>query len=172
MLATLLVGMWIGNSGRNTTAGASSNANRSFVLPPAGGPPPSSSQATPGTTTPQASVPTTTLPATTVPATGNPTVLIPPLRSKGPGSTPQFSVAGGEWKIGWAYDCQNAPGGTALFQVFVTPAGGAAPPTPAVDESGRASQGVTTQSTAGAEKLDVKTDPGCVWVVKVTGIGG
>ena len=55
--------------------------------------------------------------STTAPA-GPQTYLIHNLQGTGPTNLPAFSIAGGEWSIGWAYRCVLAPNGAAKFQVM------------------------------------------------------
>ena len=101
---------------------------------------------------------------TTAPA-GPQTYLIHNLQGTGPTNLPAFSIAGGEWSIGWAYRCVLAPNGAAKFQVTAGTA-------KAVDEQGREGSGTTKQSAAGPQNLRIVTDPACAWAVTVVGVAG
>jgi hypothetical protein len=101
--------------------------------------------------------------------TGPAVLLLPNKNGQGPNSTATFT-AGGQWKIGWAYDCQLAKGGAGTFAVFVVPSSGTASPTPAVQKTGRSGNGVATLSSTGAQHLRISTDGACRWAVKVTGV--
>jgi hypothetical protein len=90
----------------------------------------------------------------------------------GPTDLPTFK-AGGGWKIGWAYSCVLAPGGTAAFTItVVSDPGAVANPTAAVETTGRSGSGVTPQTSTGQQHLKVATDPACKWAIKVTGVAG
>ena len=127
------------------------------------------------TTTAPASATTTTAaggasPTSTTPA-GTISVLLGPMQSKGAWTSTPFNVSGGQWNIGWAYQCTPAPASGPAFQVFVVPAGGSPGSTAAVSETGASGQSVTSQSTTGSQELMVQATSSCIWIVKVTGYG-
>lgn len=99
-------------------------------------------------------------------------VLVGPYQSKGDWTSPSFDIAGGQWNIGWAFECSPAPAGAPSFEVFVVPAGSSvsAAAVPAVNESGSSGQSVTSQSTSGSQEIVVEAGSSCVWAVKVTGV--
>jgi hypothetical protein len=80
-----------------------------------------------------------------------------------------FTIGGGTWSIGWAFQCTPAPVSGPSFQVFVVPAGGKAGTTPAVSGTGATGQSVTTQTSSGSQELEVLAPAACLWVVKVSG---
>ncbi len=154
-LVTLLVGMAIGHTGGGT---GSAGNKATFALPAAAGSTGTATSSTNATASPGN--------ATSGPGTG--TVLLPRMQSNGPGSTASFSVAAAGWTIAWIFDCSSTAAGSAPFQIFIVPAGGA---TPSVDEAARTASGVSTQTVLGVQSLRIDTDPGCAWAVKVTGVG-
>lgn len=170
-----LVGMVIGNAGSGSSGSASSSATKTYKLPPpssSGGP---GSSATP-TTNPS---PSTTAPSstaatvpTTAPVTGTTSVLVPRFQSQGNWTSPTFTVAGGTWNIGWAYQCTPVPSGGAAFQVFVVTPGAAPGGTPAITQTPGSGQGITPVTSPGAQQIIVQAPSGCQWVVKVTGVAG
>jgi hypothetical protein len=93
-----------------------------------------------------------------------------PDQSSGNGTTADFTVGGGTWNIGWAYQCTPAPASGVAFEIFVVPAGGSPGATPAVSGSAASGQSVTPQTSTGSQQLQIETSAGCRWVVKVTGI--
>jgi len=94
------------------------------------------------------------------------TILMPNTTGQGPDQLPAFTATGA-WCIGWVFDCEGAPGGTASFAIAGTPTSGTTPP-PAVQQSGRQVSGNTPGGTAGSFHLTVTTDPGCRWAAKVS----
>jgi hypothetical protein len=106
---------------------------------------------------------------TTATAVGPATVLIPQTEQTGNWTSPAFTIAGGTWNIGWAFQCAPAPTGAPSFQIFVTTAGGGPGSTPAITSSAASGQAVTPQTTAGSQQIMVQTTAACRWAVKVTG---
>jgi hypothetical protein len=98
-------------------------------------------------------------------------VLLAPMQSSGNATTAPFTVGGGTWNIGWAFQCTPAPASGPAFAIFVVPSGGSAGATPAVSQSGASGQSVTPQTTAGTQTLQIQAPAGCRWIVKVTGYG-
>jgi hypothetical protein len=168
VLGGVLVGTFIGHSG---ASGAPTSAQKSYAPPPPAG------AATSAPTTTAAPAPATagsssSATTTTAAASGSPQVLVPRFESSQSSWTSRvFTITGGTWNIGWAYRCTPAPAGGAAFTVAVVPSGGAASGPPAVSGSSASDQGVTPQSTTGAQSVMVTAAPGCLWVVQVTGIG-
>ncbi|MHB8681846.1 MAG: hypothetical protein ACYDA2_07110 [Acidimicrobiales bacterium] len=104
-------------------------------------------------------------------ATGPAIVLIPRTEARGgPWTSPQFTIDGGTWNIGWAYQCTPAPNAGVAFSVAVVPVG-QSPGAPAVSETAPSGQGVTPESSTGAQVIEVQAPAGCLWAVKVTGSG-
>ena len=97
------------------------------------------------------------------------TVLLPEDQASGNATTASFTVGGGTWNIGWAYQCTPPASGPA-FEVFVVPANGTPGSTPAVTGTAASGQSVTPQTSTGSQKLVIEAPSGCRWVVKVTGI--
>jgi hypothetical protein len=97
-------------------------------------------------------------------------VLVGPFQSHGNWTSPQFTIGGGTWNIGWAFQCTPAPVAGPAFQVFVVADGASPTGTPAVSETGGSGQSVTAQSTSGSQQLVVQAGANCEWAVKVTGI--
>lgn len=176
IVAVTLVGMlcmWIGNltSGSSSAAGASS-ASPAYKLPPpastggsSSGGSSSSTSSTPNSSAAQGSG------ATSTTVSGPVTVLVPEYQSSATNwtSTP-FTVGGGTWNIGWAFQCVPAPASGPSFEVFVFPNGQSPGSTPAVSGTGAQGQSVTAQTTSGSQELSVQAAPNCQWVVKVTGV--
>ena len=90
--------------------------------------------------------------------------LLPELKARA------FTIAGGQWNIGWAYRCTPAPASGPAFEIFVVPAGGTPGQTPVVTEATATGQAITPETTAGSQQVVVETEPNCEWVVKVVGI--
>jgi hypothetical protein len=171
-----IFGMFVGN----LTAGSAASSQATGTKGAAALPPPAS--ATSGSTTPttagasaagSASSTTTSLPSsttTTTAATGPVTVLLGPYQSRGDWTSPSFTIAGGQWNIGWAFQCTPAPTAGPSFEVFVLAAGASAGAA-SVSETGGSGQSVTAQTTAGSQHLQVQAAANCVWVIKITGVG-
>lgn len=178
-------GMWFnGNSGASSGASGGSGGARSYSLPPNGAAAGSSTTATTSaagattaTTTAAGATTATTTAAgaagattsTTAP-TGPATVLIPATELHGNWTSSAFTIAGGQWNIGWAYRCTPAPASGPAFEIFVVPAGGTPGQTPVVTEATATGQAITPETTAGSQQVVVETEPNCEWVVKVVGI--
>ncbi len=179
----LLVGMAIGNAGSSP---AKTSTQGGYAPPP-----PAGSQGSAGSTTSVAASPSTSAPdsgsaggsasgsPTTSPvttstaassATGPVQVLLPEKQARGTWTSTPFTVGGGQWNIGWAYQCVPAPTSGPAFQVFVVPTGASAGTTPATNETAASGSGVTPQTTAGSQELQVVAPSSCIWAVKVTGI--
>lgn len=191
VIVAAVVGMWINGStgGGSTTASGSTSG----TLPPSniGSGSSSSSTTTAGsgsssasTTTTGASgsssAPTTTTVAggpasTTTPAVVGPnTVLIPATQLTGDWTSPNFTIAGGTWNIGWAFQCSPVPAATPKFAVYVVNAGGTVTgsSTPAVTSAAAQGQSVTPQTSTGSQQVVVQAPTGCRWAIKVTGFSG
>ncbi len=182
----LVLGMAI--NGKVGTSSASTN-QATYKLPPAAGSPGATTTTTTGgsststttaggsstsTTTAGGSTATTTAggsTATTV-APGPPTVLIPATQLSGNWTSATFTIAAGQWNIGWAFQCTPAPATTPTFEIFVTTPGGSPGSTPAVTSSAASGQSVTPQNSLGAQQIVVQTTAACRWAVKVTGFSG
>jgi hypothetical protein len=170
VFATALFGMFLGNltAGGSGNSGASSKA--AYTLPP----PASTSSGSTTSTTVVGNTATTTTAAgsasttTTVPP-GHVVLLAPP-ESNGSWTSTPFTIAGGQWNIGWAFQCAPAPASGPSFEIFVVPAGGTPGAVPAVSEAGGSGQSVTSETSTGSQELEVETGAACVWKVKVTGI--
>ena len=166
----LILGMAInGNIGTSSA----STGQAGYKLPPASSAAASAGSstattATGGTTATTGAGGTT---ATTV-APGPPTVLIPATQMAGNWTSSTFTIAAGQWNIGWAFQCTPAPPTTPTFQIFVVTPGGSPGPTPAVTSSVASGQSVTPQSSLGAQQIVVETAASCQWAVKVTGFSG
>jgi hypothetical protein len=102
-------------------------------------------------------------------AVGPATVLVPEVQQTGNWTSPAFTIAGGTWNIGWAFQCTPAPAGGPSFQIFVVAAGGAPGATPAVTSSTASGSAVTPQTTPGSQQVIVQTTASCRWALKVTG---
>jgi hypothetical protein len=165
IMLALVAGMAIGNLG-SKSASATGADKPLYSLPPDAG---SSTSAQPTTS----ARPTTSASVQPTPSgslkTGPVTILLPNKNGTGPNTTVTFT-AGGQWKLGWAYDCQLARNGSGNFAVFVVPSSGTAPSSPALQKSGRSGSGVLTLSSTGAQRLRIQTDNACRWAVKVTGV--
>lgn len=169
----VLVGMAIGHAGSKPSTSAASKGGGLFKLPDAAGPTsttPTSLDGETAPTTPSTNSPTATTLAAETPATGAAKVLLDK-KGTGPLAATAFTIKGGTWRIGWAYDCTQSgtADGSGPFQIAVAPASGTA--AIAVDEVGaRSKKGVTTQTVSGPLTIEVRT--ACRWAVKVTGIPG
>jgi hypothetical protein len=179
-----LVGMWFnGNSG--SASGSSGSSSSSYKLPPAAGSS-SASSAHSTATTAAAATPTTAAGSSTTTtaaaggaaagsststtvAVGPATVLVPEIQQAGNWTSPAFTIAGGTWQIGWAFQCTPAPSAPAAFQIFVVKTGAAAGSTPAVTSGAAAGNSVTSLTTVGSQQVIVQTSSTCRWAVKVTG---
>ncbi len=146
-----------------TSGGSSPGANQSSTTTTTG---------SGSTTTTVAGVGSGSSSTTTTIAVGPATVLIPATQQTGPWTSPAFTIAAGQWNIGWAFQCVPVPSTPATFQVFVVKSGGAPGSTPAVTSTAASGQAVTPLSSIGSQQLVIQTSPSCEWVVKVTGFSG
>jgi len=177
-LVCLVVGMAING---NVGTSSASTAQSGYKLPPAAGSATTTTTAAGGstatsTTAAGGSTATSTTAAggstaTTV-APGPPTVLIPATQLSGNWTSSSFTIAAGQWNIGWAFQCTPAPATTPTFEIFVVNAGGTPGPTPAVSSSAASGQSITPQSSLGSQQVIVQTAASCRWAVKVTGFSG
>lgn len=182
--ASGFVCMFIGNvTAGGPSSQAATTAGGGYKLPPPASAPSQGSSTTVAnrssviTTVPMSSPTTTTAasggaPTTSTVPTGPVTVLLAPHQAQGNWTSTPFTVGGGQWNIGWAFQCTPAPASGSGFEVYVVPAG--ASPTagqpPAVSGTGGSGQSVTAQTTSGSQQLVVVAAAGCIWVVKVTGV--
>lgn len=195
VVLALGIGMWLnGNAG--TASGnpaASGSGGGGYKLPPDGASattaPASAAAGGSTATTAAGSTATTTAGATSTTvagatsstvaggttattgaaAVGPATVLVPQTTQTGNWTSPAFTIAGGTWNIGWAFQCAPAPSGGPSFQIFVVNAGSAAGSTPAVTSTAASGQSVSPETTAGSQQVIVQTTAACRWAVKVTG---
>jgi hypothetical protein len=188
VIIAALVGMWInGNTG--SAGGASTSSSGAYKLPAPSGPTattsPASAKAQSGsttttttaaggsttTTTAAGGSTTTTAAGGVTPAAGPATVLVPATQLTGNWTSPPFTIAGGTWNIGWAFQCTPAAP-TPTFEVFVAKTGASPGSSPAVTSGVSQGQSVTPQTTLGSQRIVVHAPAGCRWVVKVTGYSG
>ncbi len=193
VLVAAVLGMWINGSTGGSATDASGGPSAGGTLPP-----PSGTTATTGagsgtnagsgsatSTTAAGSTSTTAAgsstgttvaggssgsTATSAPATVGPaTVLVPEVQQTGNWTSSAFTIAGGTWNIGWAFQCVPAPTATPSFQIFVVKNGGAPGSTPAVTSSVASGNAITPLTSTGAQQVIVQTTAACRWAVKVTG---
>jgi hypothetical protein len=193
VIVAAVVGMWINGStgGGSTTASGSTSgtlppsnigtgsSSASTTTTAAGG---SSSVSTTTVAGGSSSASTTTTVAggstsasTSTPVVVGPnTVLIPATQLTGDWTSPNFTIAGGTWNIGWAFQCTPVPATTPTFAVYVVNAGGTVTgtSTPAVTSSAAQGQSVTPQTSTGSQQVVVQAPTGCRWAIKVTGFSG
>jgi len=174
VLIAVVVGMWVGWSGRGGgRASASAGAQSTHLtLPPLTVAPAATTVTTPATTAPAATATTTTVSSsgTSAAATGPIVVVMPNTNDRGPADLPAITTAG-HLQIGWKFSCVAAPGGAATFEILLVAASGGAT-SPVLTQTGRSGTGVTPLGNTGQVRLRVVTDPGCVWAVKAVGIAG
>jgi hypothetical protein len=189
VVVAIVLGMWFnGNTGTASGSSASSSGG-GYKLPPAAGAPTtvpaSASAAAKGgattATTAAGSTSTTAAGATSTTAAGGTTattaatavgpatVLVPETTQSGNWTSPAFTIAGGTWNIGWAFQCTPAPTGGPSFQIFVVNSGAAAGSTPAVTSTAASGQSVSPETSVGSQQVIVQTTAACRWAVKVTG---
>jgi hypothetical protein len=182
VLVATVVGMAInGNTGTASGSGGSANGATGYKLPPpsgstAGGSSPTTT-AVGATTTTAAGATTTTaaagsnsMTATSAPvAVGPATVLIPQTTQSGNWTSPAFTIAGGTWNIGWAFQCAPAPSAPPSFEIFVVNNGAAPGSTPTVTSSAASGQAITPETTTGSQQIVIQTSAACRWAAKVTG---
>jgi hypothetical protein len=157
MAVSLIAGMAIAHTGSGSASAAGDTTPLYSLQPQA-----STSQRPAASTTPATSK-EAPIPAQTGPAV----LLFPNTNGKGSKTLAAFA-AGGAWKIGYAFDCSAAAGGTGHFRVFVEQAGTSA--TPAIDKTARSGSGVAPQNAPGEIRLRISSDTGCRWAVKATGV--
>lgn len=179
------IGMWFnGNSGSASGTGSSSGSS-SYKLPPptgssttpgaAGGSSTSTTAGSTSTTSAAGSTSTTTgagassTATTGAVAVGPATVLVPETQQTGNWTSPVFTIAGGTWNIGWAFQCAPAPAGGPSFQIFAVTSGASPGATPAVTSTAASGQAVTPLTSVGSQQVIVQTTAACRWAVKVTG---
>ena len=191
------VGMWFNGNAGSASSSASSGAG--YKLPPSSGASGATATTAPGakgsTGAPAGSSTTTTTgagespasttaggstattaagaagaesPTTTV-AVGPAMVLVPETQQSGNWTSPAFTIAGGTWNIGWAYQCAPAPAAAPAFQIFAVNNGGTPGASPAVTSAAASGNSVTPLTSAGSQQVIVQTSAACRWAVKVTG---
>ena len=192
LIAVLLAagaGMWFnGNSGSATGVGGGSGGSSGYKLPPPKGASAGTAAGATGTGTATTTVAggstattaagrstastdassatsTTSAPAAVGPAT----VLVPETQQTGNWTSPSFTIAGGTWNIGWAFQCAPAPTGGPSFQIFVVNTGASPGATPAATSSAASGQAITPQTSVGSQQVIVQTTAACRWALKVTG---
>lgn len=183
-----LVGMWInGNSGSAGSTGSSTSGGGAYKLPPASGSSPttvplaagssgapsagsgSTAAGSTSTTTASAAASGSSSTTTSTVALAPPSVLVPETQQTGNWTSPSFTIAGGTWQIGWAFQCVPAPSATPSFEIFVVTNGGQPGTTPAVTSSAASGNAITPQTSPGSQQLVVQTSAACRWAVKVVG---
>ena len=100
---------------------------------------------------------------------GPATVLVPQTTMSGNWTSPSFTIAGGTWNIGWAFQCAPAPTGGPSFQIFVVNTGAPPGSAPAVTSTAATGNAITPQTSTGSQQVVVQTTAACRWAVKVTG---
>jgi len=187
VLVAFVVGMAF--NGATGSSGGGSAANKpTYALPPAAGSATATTAAGGATATTAAGGATATTAAggttattaaggttatTAAPVAAGPaTVLVPATQQAGNWTSPAFTIAGGTWNIGWAFQCTPAPATPPTFQIFVVTAGGTPGSTPAVTSSAASGQSVTPLTSTGSQQVVVETSASCRWAVKVTGYSG
>ncbi|MGA2037291.1 MAG: hypothetical protein ABSH04_06885 [Acidimicrobiales bacterium] len=177
-IVALLGGMLIEYLANGSGSSASGKVNaKSYTPPPPSGSASSgarssaSTTTTPTATTSSGSAVAGQATSTTVAVTGPAQTLLGPFQSQGNWTSPPFTIGGGQWNIGWAYRCTPAPASGPAFEVFVVPAGASPSGVAAVSQAAGSGQSVTPESTSGRQQLQVQAPAGCIWVVKVTGVG-
>jgi hypothetical protein len=103
---------------------------------------------------------------------GQEAYLVPAHQASGNWTSPAFTIAGGTWYVGWAFQCNPVPAANPKFAVYVVAPGASPSGTPAVTSSAAQGQSVTNLTSTGSQQLVVQAPPQCEWVVKVTGYGG
>jgi hypothetical protein len=160
MTASLIAGMAIAHTGSGA-ASAAGDTTPLYSLQP---------QASSSTAPTASAAPTTSREAPVPLKTGPAVILLPNTNGKGAKTLATFS-AGGAWKIGYAFDCSAAAGGTGYFRVFVENVGVSAT-TPAIDKTARSGSGIASQTTTGEIRIHISADAACRWAVKATGVKG
>jgi hypothetical protein len=165
-----------GGSTATTAAGSSSKPGATTVTSTTAPGSTSTSTTTAGastTTTSAAGASASASASTTTPPAALPaaTVLVPEVQQTGNWTSPAFTIAGGTWNIGWAFQCVPAPAAPPTFQIFVVDNGAAPGTTPAVTSSVASGNSVTPLTSTGSQQVIVQTSAACRWAVKVTGSG-
>lgn len=151
-------------------SGSSSSSTGSSTKAKTGASKSSSSGAAAVTTTTAAGGATTGASTTTSSVVVGPaTVLVPEVQQTGDWTSPAFTIAGGTWNIGWAFQCTPAPSAPPSFQIFAVASGAAAGSTPAVTSSAASGNSITPLTSTGSQQIIVQTTAACRWAVKVTG---
>jgi hypothetical protein len=193
VVVAMVVGMWLYYIAGPVQKTDAASAASGYKLPPpssgAGGTTTTAAGAAAGATTTTAAGATTTTAAgatTTTAATaagaagtstsstvavGPATVLVPEQQLSGNWTSPAFTIAGGTWNVGWAFQCTPAPSATPTFEIFVVTSGSAPSGTPAITSSAASGSAVTPLTTTGSQQVVVQTTAACRWAVKVTGSG-
>ena len=153
-------------SATSTTAAGSTHTTAAAGSPAAGSTPTTAAVGSTATTVAGATGGSST---TTPAAVGPATVLVPETQQTGNWTSPAFTIAGGTWNIGWAFQCAPAPSAPPSFQIFVVDNGAAPGSTPAVTSSAASGQAVTPLTSTGSQQIIVQTSAACRWVTKVTG---
>ena len=163
----LLAGMALSANGSSSPA---ASARTYTPPPPAGSPETSAPTTTLGATPTTAASTASSAPASAAPD-GTVQVLVPRTQSQGNWTSSAFTISGGQWFIGWAFQCTPAPASGPGFTVYVVPAGQQPSGPAAVTIGGANGESVTQETSTGAQQIVLQTQPGCTWVVKVTGNG-
>jgi hypothetical protein len=181
IVVAAVFGMWFnGSTGSSTGAAAGSGSSGTYKLPAAKSTTATTAPTSGGATTTTTgaagagSATTTTSAAdststTTAATVGPPTILVPATQQTGNWTSPAFTIAGGQWDIGWAFQCSPTPTSAPGLEIFAVNAGANPAGTPAVTSSAASGQSVTTLSSTGSQQIVVQSPPGCRWAVKVTG---
>ncbi len=176
-LVASVLGMWFNGSTGSASGSGGASGGSGYKLPPPTGATPTTaagSAGSPPTTAAASSATTTTAAGASTPtsapaAVGPATVLVPETQQSGNWTSPAFTIAGGTWNIGWAFQCVPAPTGGPSFQIFVVNAGGTPGSSPAVTSSAPSGNAITPQTSPGSQQVVVQTTAACRWAVKVTG---
>jgi hypothetical protein len=192
-LLAAVLGMWFnGNAG--SASGTAGGSGSGYKLPPAGSAATATTSAGSSAASGASSSTTTTAaggataatgagstettvaggssestPTSSPVAVGPATVLVPEVQQAGNWTSPAFTIAGGTWNIGWAFQCAPAPSAPPSFEIFVVNNGAAPGSTPAVTSSAASGQAVTPQTSTGSQQIIVQTSAACRWAAKVTG---
>jgi len=161
-----VVGMAVGNTGAKGESSATADKPLYSLPPDAGGSPstlPSSAART--------AIPSEHPAAAGSLRTGPVTTLLSNRTGSGSGRTTTFAT-GGQWKLGWAFDCSLAQNGQGNLSMFVVPDGGPAPAQATITRSGSSANGVATLGTLGKQFIRIVATNGCRWAVKATGVAG
>ena len=183
MVIALLFGMLISYKTSPTSDISAGAAGHKTYAPP---PPSSPSGGTaPTTTAAGANASTTSSPAASGASTTNSTTtttagagaagqvqtLVPRTQSTGNWTSPAFTITGGTWYIGWAFQCTPVPASGPSFQIYIVPNGSQPSGTAAVTVGTATGQAISPETSTGPQQIVVQAPAGCVWVAKVTGVG-